>query len=83
MPFWITPEGQQNQNNMKIKVTQLDERARLAIANALLEYYPNITEEINPSQLDTHELSARIAHGEILLCEYVYPEQEKGGVYGE
>ena len=63
---------------MKIKVQQLDEHARLTIANALLEYYPNTTEEINPSQVNTHELSARIAAGEVLLCEYY---NQQGGEY--
>lgn len=67
---------------MKIKIEQLDEHVRLTIANALLEYYPNITEEINPSQVNTHELSARIASGELLLCEYIDTDAEKGGNHG-
>lgn len=62
---------------MKIKVHQLDEHTRLTIANALLEYYPTIAEEINPFQLNTHELSARIASGELLLCEYQDKEKEE------
>lgn len=62
---------------MKIKIKQLERHTRLTIANALLEYYPNITEEINPSQVNTHELSARIAAGELLLCEYVENQEEE------
>lgn len=62
---------------MKININQLDEHTRLTIANALLEYYPNTTEEINPSQVNTHELSARIAAGEVLLCEYVDNQEEE------
>lgn len=62
---------------MKIKIEQVDEHTRLTIANALLEYYPNTTEEINPSQVNTHELSARIAAGEVLLCEYVDNQEEE------
>lgn len=62
---------------MKIKIKQLDRHTRLTIANALLEYYPNTTEEINPSQVNIHELSARIAAGELLLCEYVENQEEE------
>lgn len=62
---------------MNIKIEQLDEHTRLTIANALLEYYPETTEEKNPSQVNTHELSARIAAGEVLLCKYVDNQKEE------
>lgn len=74
---------------MKLQVKQLDERTRLTIANALLDYYPNIAEYLIETPGGTQELSARIAHGELILCEWQYqaPEddvqvlgnQEKGG----
>lgn len=74
---------------MKLQVKQLDERTRLTIANALLDYYPNIAEELIDFPGGTHGLSARIAHGELILCEWQYDaphddvqvlgKQEKGG----
>lgn len=67
---------------MKIKIKQLDERTRLTIANALLEYYPNIAEYLVETPGGTHELSARIASGELLLCEYINTDAEKGGNHG-
>ena len=74
---------------MKLQVKQLDEATRNIIANALLEYYAPQIDEVGAEFSSTHELSARIAHGELILCECQYqaPEddvqvlgpQEKGG----
>lgn len=74
---------------MKLQVKQLDEATRMTIANALLEYYAPQIDEVGAELSSTHELSARIAHGELILCEWQYDaphddvqvlgKQEKGG----
>lgn len=62
----------------------------MTIANALLEYYTPLINEVGAEFSNIHELSARIAHGELLLCEWQYqaPEDDvqvlgkgKGGHY--
>lgn len=82
MPFWITPEGQQNQNNMKIKVTQMDQATRSTIALALVEYSMVVKETFPLQSKKYNDMAQAVRHGELLLCEYVYPEQEKGGEHG-
>lgn len=74
---------------MKLQVKQLDEATRITIANALLEYYAPLINEVGAEFSNIHELSARISHGELLLCEWQYQapdddvqvlgKQEKGG----
>lgn len=74
---------------MKLQVKQLDEATRMTIANALLEYYAPLINEVGAEFSNIHELSARISHGELLLCEWQYDvphddvrvlgKQEKGG----
>ena len=74
---------------MKLQVKQLDEATRITIANALLEYYAPQIDEVGAEFSSTHELSARISHGELILCEWQYDaphddvqvlgRQEKGG----
>ena len=54
---------------MRIKVTQLDEKTRQVIANALLEYF-----QPDATTMGYHELSDRIYRGELLLCEYISNE---------
>ena len=74
---------------MKLQVKQLDEATRVTISNALLEYYAPLTNEVGAEFSSIHELSARIAHGELILCEWQYDSpiddvqvlgNEKGGV---
>lgn len=67
---------------MKIKIEQLDEATRNTIANALLEYYAPQIDAVGTEFSSTHELSTRIAHGELLLCEYIDTDAEKGGNHG-
>lgn len=57
---------------MKLQVKQLDTATRMTIANALLEYYAPQINEVGAEFSSTHELSARIAHGELVLCEWQY-----------
>lgn len=61
---------------MKLQVKQLDEATRNIIANALLEYYALQIDEVGAEFSSTHELSARIAHGELILCEWQYQTPE-------
>lgn len=61
---------------MKLQVKQLDEATRITIANALLEYYAPQIDEVGAEFSSTHELSARIAHGELILCEWQYQAPE-------
>ena len=64
---------------MKIKVTQLDETAKTRIYRALISWaYQN--EEHYPDATSIYrDMARRIQHGELILCEYQYNEQEKGG----
>lgn len=57
---------------MKLQVKQLNEATKNIIANALLEYYAPQIDEVGDELSSTHELSARIAHGELILCEWQY-----------
>ena len=57
---------------MKLQVKQLDEATRMTIANALLEYYAPLVNEVGAEFSSIHELSARIAHGDLILCEWQY-----------
>lgn len=56
---------------MKIKVTQLDEKTRHTVANAILEYFEPEPANSDLTAIDYHELSDRIYRGELLLCEYI------------
>lgn len=67
---------------MKIKIEQFDELTRSRIARALNfwakrneEFYPIISRKYR-------EVSHRISHGELLLCEYINTDAEKGGNHG-
>ena len=67
---------------MKIKVTQLDEQTRDTIALAL-EMYVNYVYELLPNVKKQYkDIGHTIRHGEVLLCEYQYNEQEEGGEHG-
>lgn len=48
----------------------------MTIANALLEYYAPLINEVGAEFSSIHELSARIAHGELILCEWQYQSPE-------
>lgn len=64
---------------MKIKVTQFGAGER-SVVSAALEMYASSVLGSFPELKDKYEnIGQSIQHGELLLCEYVYPEQEKGG----
>lgn len=64
---------------MKIKVTQLDQATRSTIA-AALRYWARTNEEDFPMLANKYQdMAHSIKHGELILCEYQYNEQEKGG----
>lgn len=67
---------------MKIKVKQLDEETRGTIALAL-ELYASYVYELLPNVKKQYiNIGQAVRHGELLLCEYVYSEQEEGGEHG-
>ncbi|MBO7052227.1 MAG: hypothetical protein J6W24_06135 [Prevotella sp.] len=62
---------------MKIKVTQLDERTRNDIAQAL-EMYAFERERTYPKRSkEQYTLATTIRQGELLLCEYVDNNEDK------
>lgn len=66
---------------MKIKATQLDKNKRNAIVRALDYYALHINELGRGMTVNYPQLATRINHGELILCEYQYNDQEKGGEY--
>lgn len=64
---------------MKIKATQLDKTTLNAIVKALDYYALHITQIGKGMSVNYPQLATRIKHGELILCEYQYNEQEKGG----
>lgn len=67
---------------MKIKIEQLDAETREGVAIALQMYAASIY----PDEMKTREkyrnLSSAVRHGELLLCEYINTDAEKGGNHG-
>lgn len=64
---------------MKIKIEQLDEHTREGVAIALQHYAASIYPEQVEARKKYRDLSTAIRHGELLLFEYQYPEQQEGG----
>lgn len=64
---------------MKIKATQLDEKTREVISNAVQYYVTDLYPDLIEAMKKYFDLSTQIRHGELILCEYQYNEQEKGG----
>lgn len=64
---------------MKIKIKQLDEHTREGVAIALQHYSASIYPEQVEARKKYRDLATAVRHGELLLCEYQYPEQQKGG----
>ena len=63
---------------MKIKAEQISEQARKAIIECLREVGGT---RYAPGSFNSHwylELAMKIEHGELILCKYVYDEQEGG-----
>lgn len=64
---------------MKIKIEQLDELTRSRIVRAL-NFWAKRNEENFPVLSSKYmNISHRISHGELLLCEYIDTDAEKGG----
>lgn len=64
---------------MKIKATQLDLPTRNTVAEALIRWSKS-NEDIFPKRARKYlNMAQVIKHGELILCEYQYNEQEKGG----
>ena len=64
---------------MKIKLTQFDEETRNCISYAVEKYASSLFPYEREERLKYFELSLKIRHGELLIGEYQYNEQEKGG----
>lgn len=66
---------------MKIKATQLDKETRNAIVKAVDYYACHLRQIQRDGIVNYSQLATSIIHGELILCEYQYNEQEKGGEY--
>lgn len=64
---------------MKIKATQLDKTTRNAIVKAVDYYACHLRQIQRGCNMSYAQLATRIIHGELILCEYQYNQQEKGG----
>lgn len=64
---------------MKIKLTQLDENTRKIIGVAVLDYAKTIRRIDKEASKKYMLLGTRLIHGELIVGEYQYTEQEKGG----
>lgn len=64
---------------MKIKIKQLDERTREGVAIALQQYSASIRLDQVVARKKYRDLSSAVRHGELLLCEYIDTDAEKGG----
>lgn len=64
---------------MKIKTEQIDAVTRNTLALAVELYSHRVMRADKAVGKKYLELSNRIRHGEVLLCEYQYPEQQEGG----
>lgn len=63
---------------MKIKAEQLSRNARSAIVECLRKVGGTRNAAGTPYSWWYMELAMNIEHGELLLCKYVYDEQEGG-----
>lgn len=63
---------------MKIKAEQLNEQVRRAIVECLRKVGGTRNAAGTPYSGWYLELAMKIEHGELLLCKYVYDEQEGG-----
>lgn len=67
---------------MKIKIEQLDECTREGVSIALQQYAASIYPEQVEARKKYRDLSSAVRHGELLLCEYIDTDTEKGGCHG-
>lgn len=66
---------------MKIKIEQLDELTRSRIARALNFWAERNEENFPVLSRKYREVSYRVSHADLLLCEYINIDAEKGGYY--
>ena len=64
---------------MKIKAAQFDDNTRECIAIAVQHYAASLYPDLVEARKKYFNISTQIRHGELILCEYQYNEQEKGG----
>lgn len=64
---------------MKIKFTQLDSCTRDCISFAVQQYAASLRLHLTKERQKYFDISQQIRHGELLIGEYQYNEQEKGG----
>lgn len=67
---------------MKIKIEQLDEHTRKRVIFALQRYAKNLRLEQTEVRWECIKLIAAIRRSELLLCEYINTDAEKGGNHG-
>lgn len=65
---------------MKIKAEQISEQSRKAIVECLREVGGTRYAPGSYGNYWYHLLAMKIEHGELILCNYVYDEQEGGNV---
>lgn len=63
---------------MKIKCNQLSQSERCTIALALDAYQNGALSDHKGTSAHYADLAQRIRHGEVLLCEYQYTQDEEG-----
>lgn len=64
---------------MKIKFQQLDKETREGISIAVQHYATYLFTHLVGSRQKYLDISQKIIHGELIIGEYQYNEQEKGG----
>ena len=67
---------------MKIKFQQLDSETRDCISFAVQLYAASLHLHLTKERQKYFDISQKIHHGELLICEYQYNELEKGGQDG-
>lgn len=67
---------------MKIKIEQLNKSSRYRVVRAL-DFWSKRNEEFFPLlSRKCKDIALRIKSGELLLCEYIDTDAEKGGNHG-
>ena len=64
---------------MKIKFQQLDDKTREGISIAVQHYAASLYPDLIEARKKYFDISQQIRHGELILGEYQYNKQEKGG----
>lgn len=64
---------------MKIKFQQFDDETRECLAIAVQHYAASLYLDLIEERKKYFDISQQIRHGELLVGEYQYNDQEKGG----